>query len=79
MLKQSSAPEDTAAILIEPIQGEGGFLTPPPGFLDGLRKICNDNNIMLIMDEVWVAKFRKLNGQLCVARLHSSRNARGLL
>ena len=52
MLKQSSAPADTAAIIIEPIQGEGGFLTPPPSFLPGLRKICDDNNIVLIMDEV---------------------------
>lgn len=56
MLKQSSAPEDTAAILIEPIQGEGGFLTPPPGFLDGLRKICDDNGILLIMDEVNISR-----------------------
>lgn len=52
LLKQSSAPADTAAIIIEPIQGEGGFLTPPPSFLPGLRKICDDNNIILIMDEV---------------------------
>jgi len=52
LLKQSSAPEDTAAIIIEPIQGEGGFLTPPPSFLPGLRKICDENNIVLIMDEV---------------------------
>ena len=52
LLKQSSAPADTAAIIIEPIQGEGGFLTPPPSFLPGLRKICDDNNIVLIMDEV---------------------------
>lgn len=52
LLKQQSAPQDTAAIVIEPIMGEGGFLTPPPGFLDGLRKICIDNGILLIMDEV---------------------------
>lgn len=52
LLKQSSAPEETAAIIIEPIQGEGGFLTPPPGFLPGLRKICDDHNIVLILDEV---------------------------
>ena len=52
LLKQSSAPEETAAIIIEPIQGEGGFLTPPPGFLPGLRKICDEHNIVLILDEV---------------------------
>ena len=34
------------------MQGEGGFLTPPPAFLPGLRKICDENNIVLIMDEV---------------------------
>jgi len=34
------------------VQGEGGFLTPPPSFLPGLRKICDENNIVLIMDEV---------------------------
>ena len=55
MLKQQSAAEDTAAIIIEPIQGEGGFLTPPPSFLPGLRQICDDNGIVLIMDEVSMA------------------------
>ena len=54
MLKQSTSPGDTAAIIIEPIQGEGGFLTPPPSFLPGIRKICDENNIVLIMDEVKV-------------------------
>eukprot|EP00798_Chlamydomonas_sp_ICE-L_P006283 gene6283-2914_t len=52
MLKMQTAPSETAAIILEPIMGEGGFLTPPPGFLSGLRKICDDNNIMLIADEV---------------------------
>ena len=52
ILKQQSAPSETAAILIEPIQGEGGFLTPPPSFLPALRKICDEHGIMLIIDEV---------------------------
>jgi 4-aminobutyrate aminotransferase len=52
LLKQQTAPEETAAIIVEPILGEGGFLTPPPGFLDGVRKICDDNGILLILDEV---------------------------
>jgi predicted acetylornithine/succinylornithine family transaminase len=43
---------ETAAIMIEPIQGEGGVNIPPPGFLQGLRKLCDDNGLLLIFDEV---------------------------
>ena len=46
------APECVAANIVEPIQGEGGYLVPKPEFLKGLRKICDDNGIMLIFDEV---------------------------
>jgi len=52
LLKTQSHPDDTAAIIIEPILGEGGFLVPPPGFLTSLRKICDDHGIVLIFDEV---------------------------
>jgi LysW-gamma-L-lysine/LysW-L-ornithine aminotransferase len=44
--------EKTAAILIEPVRGEGGIRVPPDGFLQGLRKICDERNILLIFDEV---------------------------
>lgn len=44
--------EDTAAILVEPIQGEGGVRMPPPNFLRELREICNHKDILLILDEV---------------------------
>ncbi|CAL8464182.1 g3717 [Coccomyxa elongata] len=54
ILKQQSAPSDTAAIIIEPIMGEGGVLVPPPGFLPALRQICNEHGILLIIDEVQV-------------------------
>lgn len=43
---------DVAAIIIEPLQGEGGFVPAPLEFVKKLRRICNDNGIMLIADEV---------------------------
>jgi 4-aminobutyrate aminotransferase / (S)-3-amino-2-methylpropionate transaminase / 5-aminovalerate transaminase len=46
------AAESVAAIVIEPVQGEGGFVVAPPEFLAGVRKICNDNGIVLVVDEV---------------------------
>ena len=39
-------------MLIEPVQGEGGYLVPPASFLRGLRKICDDHGILLIVDEI---------------------------
>ena len=44
--------EKTAALLVEPIRGEGGIRVPPDGYLQGLREICNEKNILLIFDEV---------------------------
>jgi len=43
---------NTAAFLLEPIQGEGGIIVPPPGYLKRVAKICSDNNVLLICDEV---------------------------
>ncbi|MFM2096272.1 MAG: Acetylornithine aminotransferase [Planctomycetota bacterium] len=44
--------EETCALMIEPIQGEGGVRIPPPHFLAGLRKLCDDHGLLLIFDEV---------------------------
>ncbi|HEX5691089.1 MAG TPA: acetyl ornithine aminotransferase family protein [Roseiflexaceae bacterium] len=45
-------PRDVAAIIVEPIQGEGGYVVPAPGFLKGLREICDRYSILMIADEV---------------------------
>ena len=44
--------EDVAAVLVEPIQGEGGYIVPSPGFFPALRKLCDRHGILLIVDEV---------------------------
>jgi 4-aminobutyrate aminotransferase len=44
--------DEVAAILVEPIQGEGGYVVPPPGFLSTLRRICDEHGILLICDEI---------------------------
>lgn len=44
--------EKTAAVLLEPIRGEGGIRMPPDGYLQGLREICNEKNVLLMFDEV---------------------------
>jgi len=53
VLFQSNVPaKEVAGILIEPMQGEGGYVIPPAGFLEGLRALCDRHGIMLIFDEV---------------------------
>lgn len=44
--------DNTAAVLVEPIQGEGGIIVPPKGYLKEIRKLCNENDVLLIFDEV---------------------------
>jgi 4-aminobutyrate aminotransferase/(S)-3-amino-2-methylpropionate transaminase len=46
------AGEEVAAIVFEPVQGEGGFIVPPVEFVQGLRRICDDHGIVLVADEV---------------------------
>jgi 4-aminobutyrate aminotransferase len=43
---------EVAAIIVEPIQGEGGYIVPEDGFLQGLRRICDEHGILLIADEI---------------------------
>jgi len=52
IFKRLFAPEEVAAIIVEPIQGEGGFVPAPLFFLQELQRLCNKHGIMLIMDEV---------------------------
>jgi 4-aminobutyrate aminotransferase/(S)-3-amino-2-methylpropionate transaminase len=46
------AAENVAAVVVEPVQGEGGFLAAPQEFMEGLRRICDDHGIVLVVDEV---------------------------
>ena len=52
LLMTQTAPEETAAMLIEPILGEGGYVVPPPRFLEGVRALCDEHGILLIVDEI---------------------------
>ena len=52
LLQTQTAPSETAAVLVEPVLGEGGYVVPPPGFLKGVRSICDQHNILLIADEI---------------------------
>jgi 4-aminobutyrate aminotransferase len=52
LLRSVCPPDELAAIFVEPIQGEGGYLVPPPEFLPGLRQICDEHRILLVLDEV---------------------------
>jgi 4-aminobutyrate aminotransferase / (S)-3-amino-2-methylpropionate transaminase / 5-aminovalerate transaminase len=46
------APESVAALVIEPVQGEGGFVVAPPEFLEGVRRLCDEHGIVMVVDEV---------------------------
>jgi 4-aminobutyrate aminotransferase len=52
VLASQTAPEETAAMLIEPVLGEGGYVVPTPGFLAGVQEICRKHKILFIVDEV---------------------------
>ncbi len=52
ILRTICPPEELAAIFVEPIQGEGGYIVPPADFLPGLRKLCDEHGVLLVFDEV---------------------------
>jgi 4-aminobutyrate aminotransferase len=52
IFRHLTVPEDVAAIVVEPLQGEGGYLVPPPGWLAELRDVCDRHGIVLVADEV---------------------------
>jgi 4-aminobutyrate aminotransferase len=79
LFKRLVDPEEVAGIVIEPIQGEGGYLPAPAEFLQGLQRICNKHGIMLIADEVqsgmgrtgkwWAAEHSSIEpDMICVAK-----------
>ena len=52
LFKTTTPPEEVAAIVVEPVQGEGGYVPAPKIFLEGLRRICDEHGILLVVDEV---------------------------
>ena len=52
LLQSQTAPQETAAIFIEPVLGEGGYVVPPASFMKGLREICTREGILLVTDEI---------------------------
>ena len=52
LFKTTTPPTEVAAIVVEPVQGEGGYIPAPQGFLKGLRRICDEHGILLVVDEV---------------------------
>ena len=52
LLASQTAPHETAALLIEPVLGEGGYVVPPASFMQGIRQICDQHGILMICDEV---------------------------
>ena len=52
LLKGELSPDMIACLIVEPLQGEGGFIVPPKGYLKRLQEICNQNNIVFIVDEI---------------------------
>ncbi len=79
LFKRVVDPEDVAAVFVEPIQGEGGYLPAPDAFLQGLESLCREHGILLVCDEVqsgmgrtgkwWAAEHAGIEpDMICVAK-----------
>lgn len=76
LLQCQTAPTDTAAIFVEPLLGEGGYIPTPHSYLKGLREICDKHSILLVIDEVqsgygrtgkfWCAEHSGVEGDIIV-------------
>ncbi|MDD1679616.1 MAG: acetyl ornithine aminotransferase family protein [Methanomicrobiales archaeon] len=58
IFRREVSPQEVAAIVVEPIQGEGGYIVPPDSFLPLLRELCDEHEILLVVDEVQAGCFR---------------------
>lgn len=58
ILAKECSPDEVAAIFVEPVQGEGGYIVPPVSFIKELRRVCDDNNMLLVSDEVQAGYMR---------------------
>lgn len=58
IFKRELSPNDTAAIVVEPVLGEGGFIVPPPEFHREIRRICDENDVLMLVDEIQSGGFR---------------------
>jgi len=58
IFRRELSPDDTAAVFVDPLQGEGGYIVPPTEFHKEVRKICTDNDVLLVADEVQTGCFR---------------------
>ncbi len=65
LFKKLVPPKDVAAIFVEPLQGEGGYIPAQQSFMVGLRKLCDDNGILLVVDEVQ-SGFGRTGKMFCV-------------
>jgi 4-aminobutyrate aminotransferase len=52
VLAHHTSPRDIAAVFVEPVQGEGGYVVPPPGWLMAIRRFCDRHGILLVIDEI---------------------------
>lgn len=53
ILESPATPHPIGAVIVEPIQGRGGIVVPPPGFLPGLRDLCTELDVLLVLDEIY--------------------------